>query len=322
MKKKSSAINYIDQLLNESKSSKFQVPPKLVKYYKMDDNIRNAKNWQGKIITLNSGSEASNKIGDFDQIRYIGIDLNSNMIVPITTCDEHQTGYELLGVLIRKKLIPDSDWTTIDSWGTNFIYNNAEHTANMLKAFKKFLEYGGDPKLKVEGMGGGYLGNIEDFISRNGNIKIGKNELAFTGKEIVEKLEHIAKEYTRLDGISKKFRTPKESDIVNLGEYCIALLTYFDDLLFTLKIRQKKYEKYITEDKINKWISEIKKAISDLNYVDIVLPILSANGFKNNLHQCLKMASKETDSYYKEGFETVFGDINTAIKEFDRVAQI
>lgn len=320
----SKAIKYIDLLLNESETSKFQIPSKLSKYYKIDDNIRNAKNWQGKVMVHNNRSDDKTKVGDYARIRYIAIDLNSNMIVPITIYDEHQTGYEMLGILKRKGLLPKGNWTIINSWGTNYIYDNEEHKDNMLKALKKYLEYGGDPKLEVEAMGGSYLGDVQDFIDRAGNIKVGKNEIAKFGREIISKFEYIAKEYKKLEGISKKHMTPRESDIVDLGEYCIAFLKEFLDfggLIYKLNIDKGTYKDNLTEDKVKKWIDMIEKAIIKLDYFDIVWPILASDGLKNNLHQCLKIASKQK-GYNRSGFDSIFGDVDTAIKEFDRLAQI
>ena len=92
-------------------------------------------------------------------------------------------------------------------------------------------------------------------------------------------------------------------------------------VIYALKTSNKIYKDYLTEDKVKKWIAQIEKAISDLDYVDIVWPILSSDGLKNNLHQCLKIASLN-DGYYISGFQSVFGDIDGSVNEFNRVAQI
>jgi hypothetical protein len=319
---KSLASKYI-QLFLEAKTQSFIIPSKLKSYYRIDDDIRNSKNWQGKILVLNNSPRGNTKKkGDFEQIRYIAIDLNSNMIVPITILDEHQTGYEMLDVIKKKGLLPKGDWITIDSWGTNYIYDNEEHKSDMLMALKKFLEYGGDPKSKVQAMGGTYLGTIEDFISRNGNIKIGKNEIAKLGQDIIDSLEYIAKEYLRLEKI--KLRGPKESDVIALADFCKYFLGQFLDIdgyIWVLQTNSNVYKDYLTEAKIKKWIQEVNIAEEKLDYVGIVQVIFSANGLKNNLHECLKIASK-LEGYNKRGFESVFGDIDAAIQEFNRIAQI
>ena len=306
--------------LNESEV-KFQIPPKLIKYYKIDDNIRNSKNWQGKIIVLNNGRDK--KVGEWDQVRYIAIDLNSNYIIPVPLHSEHQTGNDLIWELKDKNLIPKGNWVTIDSWGNNYIYNE-EHSQLMLKAFKKFLEYGGDKNGRVQGMGSDYLGTIEDFIKRDGNIEVRKGELAKLGRDIVDSFEYLAKEYLRIDKIKSSHKTPREGDIIDFATACKHLLNQFLDYNgynFILNVDNKKLKSYLNDDKINNWIKEIENYEIKLDYIGIAQVIFSANGLKNNLHQCLKIANT-LGGYERRGFDSIFGDIETGINEFNRIAQI
>lgn len=310
--------------LNESEAQ-FKIPPSLVRYYKIDDNIRNSKNWQGKIIVLNNRGSDGKKVGSWDEVRYIAIDLNSNYIVPIPIHSEHQTGYDLLWELKDKKLLPKGNWITVDSWGNNYIYDSEEHSQNMLKALKKFLEYGGDKNGRVQGMGSDYLGTIEDFIKRDGNIEVRKGELAKLGRDIVDSLEYLAKEYLRIDKIKSAHKTPREGDIIDLATSCKHLLNQFLDYNGynqTLGVNYNdKFKKYLSDDKIKKWIKDIENYEIKLDYIGITQVIFSVNGLKNNLHECLKIA-KTLGGYERRGFDSIFGDIETGINEFNRIAQI
>jgi hypothetical protein len=306
--------------------TKFVIPAGIKKNVKIDGGLANAENWKAKIILGNSIGKDKKK-GDWDGARYIAIDLKSNTIIPIAMGDEHQTGSELIWHYKNKNMIPQGDYRYVDSWGNNYVYKNNDK--GMVAAFKKFKEYGGSGDLKVKAMGNKYSGTINDYIERDGNIEIGKNELSAHGKKLISNLEYIAKEYVRLDKLGKAGRDIREADLVDFFTYIKYFLNGFigynninDELHVTYTNELKSI---LNDDIVEKMIKKVEAAEVKLDYVSATQEIFSMNGIKNRIHEALKKVAKEKDSSsysIRSYFESFFGDLDTAIKEFDRVGQI
>jgi hypothetical protein len=321
-----SILNKLSAFLEADQSQKFSIPLKIKSNLKISGNLGNAENWKAKIILGNSMGK-DKKVGDWDKARYVAIDLKSNTIVPIAISDEHQTGRELIWHYENKNLIPHGNYRYVDSWGTTYIYTNND--VDMVAAFKKFKMYGGNGNLKVKSMGGKYNGTIDDYIKRNGEIILGEAELAIHGKHIIADIEYIANEYKKFLMLEKKFKTPNDDDIQSLFNFTINFLQSlidFDGVLDELHVNfNDKIKSILNDDIIEKMISRIKIAEPKLDYDVIGDEILSMNGIKNRLHQALKIIKldKDTGSYSpKSYFNAVFGNIDTAIAEFNRLGEI
>ena len=123
------------QYYKEAKEQ-FIIPEKIQKNFEITGDMSNAKNWKAKILAANSATKGQ-KIGQWDQVRYILIGLKTNNIIPIAIADEHRTGYDVLQeYYYKKKLVPKDDYISVCSWGNEYFYpENQEYTKQKLEAY-------------------------------------------------------------------------------------------------------------------------------------------------------------------------------------------
>lgn len=298
-------MNFYNFYLNESKQ-KFIIPKNIKSNYKIIGDLSNIKNWKSKIILGNNLNSDENKnVGDWDNVGYIMIDNNSNNIIPIARSDEHQLGYELIEYLKHKKLIKGL-YTPIFALSQDYIYSNDKNNIqHKLNVYKKFLEYGGN-NLKIQDSNSNYIGTIEDFIERQGNVEIKKGEISVYGRQIVDKLESIAML------LSKVLKSPNESLIHKLNEKALSFLeTHRFDLIVELNVD----DKFI--DKLNIDISK------DFDNYDVVEKgFFGMNGIKNIIHKNIKYAIRKPEKWKSESIIKIFGDVKKANNEFNRLGNI
>lgn len=160
------------QFLLESTGVKFEIPEKLKKNLQITDDLLDVKNWKAKTILGNNNGGK----GKMASVGYIGVSLDSNIIIPISRNDEHQNGYEYIDYLIDKGVVPKGKYYTLYALGNNYIYGgqNKKYIEDALIAYKKWLSYGG-ADLTLKGSGILYTGHLSDFINRVDDIAVDGN---------------------------------------------------------------------------------------------------------------------------------------------------
>lgn len=300
-----SVLNYLTEALN-----KFIFPPKMKDNFVIVDGINNAKNWKAKTILANSGGIK----GKMDGVRYVGISVDSNIIVPISISDEHQNGYELLNYFINKNLIPNEDYITIYATGNNYVYSeNKKDIANTIKAYQKFLAYGGSNRPVIAGEY--YRGDMKDYINRGGNVTIKKGEIQGAGKDIIDSLEHITKQYNKfLDAI------PPSGEVKRLFEFTKEFLNRFLGINgYIIELVSDN----LNSDYIEKLIKQIEDEEDELDFHTLDLTIFAYDGLKNMLHNELrKLIKPNADKYKVDKYKRIFGDLKQAYLEFNRLGNL
>jgi hypothetical protein len=296
--------NIVSKKVNDVISkSKFTIPEKLKKYYpKVTDSLKDIKYWKGITIIGNSGG----KKGSLDEIGYIGIGLKTNTLIPITRGDEHQNGHDLIEELLYKKLIPEDEYLTFFTTSDNYTLINDLQDDKYKIVFEKYLSYGGDPEMIVMNYGyerKKYMTTIGDFVKNVKNDKYIEETgiISIGGRNIIKQLQKFAllyKETVELD--DGKIDKIKENRI---------------------KVNTEKLQELAKDiDYKTRWLINHNFKIEG-DYKKLGEIILSHNGIKNLIHNDLRKPNK-IGSSQKGYYDTNFGDLSLAKKEFDRLGDI
>ena len=277
-------------------------PPALKKYLKVTNNLKDVDKWEAKIWLKNSMSDKDiNK-----SIGYIWIDINSGMLVPIAHGDEHHKGEDLLYYLMEKNIVPHGNWQAIWALPTsdNYIYKDEEHRQKMLQAFTKWRELGG-PNLSVKSMyGDSFHCTMDDYIKAKGKPKTNwKGKLAPIGKKIIFALERLAKLYA------------EHHTKHTVGAKWIILAT--KNLMDRIHPLPYDYNEY--RNKIEKALTKLE---TENDYDTLEKAVFGVGGIKNTLHNQLRVAINKPDAWGAKDIIDVFGDIELAKAELDRLGEI
>lgn len=285
-------------------SASFKIPEKIKDNYKISGDLSNVKNWKAKVLLANSGG----KVGEWDNVGYVLVSLDSNLLIPVARADEHQMGYDLLWHLINKDLIPNENYMPFYTLSKDYFYK--DKIKQYLKLYKKVLNYGMNPDYEVQDYSydSNYSTSLKEFVDNKGEqVDYSKSEkMPPKGKKIIDYLEKVAKGYKKL--VTKSVARDKE--IENLFNYAL------DNLVVIFDYNLEKFAGYNTDD-IEK---ALVKAESTLDYNKLGEIFFSHNGLKNKLHIALK---KKSDKELKErGIFQLFGSRERGIKELNRLSNI
>jgi hypothetical protein len=326
-------MRFNDYYFKESIKEKFNIPIKIQSNFNIEGGLNNYKNWKVKVLLANSAGEGVKK-GQWESPRYVMISLDSNNIIPIAISDEHQTGYDLLyEYYYKKKLIKQENYISIDGNGTTFLYgrpgdiDNLKNDAEKVEAFKKWLSYGGENQPVKAGYGG-YIGDMEDVIERKGNIEVIKGKLSKPGQKIINILEKLAKEYAKFLSMEKKFYEPSDEDVENFNNDTYELIKDirkpngpYDGLM-----SYGKEKKFLTLNKVEQMLKKIPFLQKEHNYYHGFADLLfTFNGVKNLIHNRLRVMSKmdKIPDYGDDSkYVALFGDVELALREFERLGEI
>lgn len=284
----------------------FQIPAKIAKNYKSSNTLANISDWRAKIILANSAPKGT-KIGDWDEIGYVGISLKSNIIVPIARADEHQNGYELIQHLINKSLIPPEQYTTINPYGGYFHGRKEE-----VEAYKKFREYGGKNILVKPIYDADHIpySSIDDIVSMENPYARHYSEkrearqhhgISPVGKRILESLKEIMIGCRKQDpSVFGKAISLSETIDQNKYEF--------------MKIMESAYDSTTTAQLMN---AEAKQDFSMVEHL-----LLKWNGVKNSLHNFLRKNVGSGNNIDTRNLEAFWGDPKQALEELTRLGGI
>jgi hypothetical protein len=318
----------------QSTGGKFVLPPKAdPSNYQITNSVRDfhrneTGKWKAKTLVANNGGDK----GKFETVGYIAINLKNNQIIPISRNDEHQAGYEILRDYYRNKGIIESvnDWMTVST--SNYLYHK-EDVKRWLIAAKKWIEYGGDSGTPL--VSSGYDGQkkftttFEDYIAHEGDPPTSHAKTGILkpkGKEFVSIIERLARSIAAYH---------KGRPDIKAFDYALDLVDWdkrlglgspMFELIHPLKSDNwdafKKYEEGFK--------TKVMAAMAKEDYATLEKLAFGFDGWKNLAHTGLKHWQKiqakgkigwqDEDSIQK--VESVFGDLETAIKELDRVGGI
>ena len=315
--------------------SKFTVPAALAENFKITSSLRDfdrgsSNKWLAKTIAANNGG----KIGKFEQVGYVMINTNNNQIVPISINDEHHQGFDLMVDYRNQGLIENvGEWEAITS-STNYLYYRKDVPKKVIAA-KKWIEYGGDPETVMVSTGHGdmpeYKTTFEVFVKTKGNPPTshsGTGVVNPQGRYIFGIIERIAKMVS--DYHTKHRLNPQMFDLaMQLVDWDKSL--GLNSPWFTLGYEQGK-EKFDTRDRdwLKRMRDEMAKAHAKEDVGALEKFVFSHDGFKNIMHIGLKLFAEKAkdnklDSFEKRkitDLEFVFGDLDAAVQELNRIGNI
>jgi hypothetical protein len=222
----------------KEQKSKLKIPPKIKDNYKISGDFSNINKWKAKII-LGTSMSKENKIGDWDNVAYVLIGLNTEYIIPVARSDEHRVGYELYYHLRDKGLIPKDTYQSICGDGNHYIPGDDEKKQHY-KALQIFKKYGGS---NIEIYQKGHAGSLENYFKNNGNVMVPEGEISEYGKDFIKDLERLAVLYSKILKTDSEKLTNDFYGLIphNLGSGVRGQMTHL--LLDSIsKIDQKEYD--------------------------------------------------------------------------------
>jgi hypothetical protein len=274
--------------LNESRGT-FRLHPAFdPKNYVMTDSLRDVRNWRAMTYAGNSIGRDGPKIGEMGPVEYVMISKIDNTIIPISRSDEHHCGRDMLYEIG----VNDDDFIPIFADGNNYIYFE-EDIPDMVNVLRKFLSYGGiDGYLKGANSLTGFVMTLSGFVNSDGNVNINPGELASTGKKIIS-------EYKKL---------VDACDIARADPERVSLLG-------TAKQQAKRVVGTVRDISYLMGVSVTKTDVIDAcSSVDELEQVMFGfKSLKNDMHNALRKAKKESKSYDHEIMSRLWGDIDLAI---------
>lgn len=285
------------------------IPPKIKAVI---TNINDVKNWKTPVWLFNNASKEEKeqrKRGDLDNVGFVAFGRNTKAIVPIARLDEHQIGMEVIYWLMDQKIIPRDDYYTLWLKDTPYYYSDRlsspEYKRGLFSAIRLFIANGGNPKTimldytQYDKKAKITMENL--LLGKTPKTSRSKNDpLSSMGKSIIENLETFIQLYSKslshMD-VDEKLIDMCDSILVSISYY-MSIRNIKDDVFEYVQFLKDKFLKSRTADKAY--------------YI-----ILGTNGVKNVLHTKLKKEEKnKTSPYYQ-----LFGNINKAIQEFNRLGE-
>lgn len=297
--------NTLEELLKkEFGSFEDRVPEKIRSNYQMSGDFGSVKSWKALVYLANSCGDGDAQEGEMGEVGYTMIEVDTGEIIPIARSDEHHMGYDLIHHLTSKKLIPKGNYYPI-FFNSNYVYQeHPDEVQKALKAFKIWRANGGE-NTSITATGSrsnDFTVNMDDYINANGNIEIPTGELLPIGKRVVhylEKCAHIVSGYHQ----GKKV---KEGHLVVYAE----------------RIVKELYETHKFFSEVKKLDFAVKIYNQDQDFSKLEQALFAHNGFKNEIHMMIRKAVKSDDYWDKRELLPIFGDIQFAEREFNRLGLI
>lgn len=304
----------MDGFIKESvKSNKWEIPVKLIPYQDIKGDFDNIDEWKTKIILCNSGGEGD-EVGKWDEVGYVGVSYaDDNLIIPIARADEHQAGYELMGHLLRRKMIPHEKFKSV--WtgnSTNYIWAyDVEDYRNYYIAYKKFLEYGGRNTALLIKYEENYRGqemeiDLKTFVKNEGDLsKLKKYQkdagiYSDNGKELYEFfmfLSYKLNDYHNPKPVENRDKWYSPTTPKDIADYIHREIKVLNKIKFMNTLFYK---------------NELIRAANKFDVAKIEELLYSHNGLKNTIHMMLRKKDKKLKPF--------FGNLDIALQRFSQLS--
>jgi hypothetical protein len=291
----------------------FSVSEANIENIRIEGSIADVRNWKAKNLFGSNGG----KIGEWDNVGYVGISIDSDIVVPVPRGDEHRAGYEYIYGAMRRKLIPKGDYISIWALETgNYFYadyesikNTNEGLAHLLIAIEKYFSYGGkDSPLKLYGQGQftDQETTMSEFL-RSGGLKNTKKDIPMP-TELDESAELLLEDLRMFSNVSLD-TIKNEKKIMKLGE---KILRDLEDIIrFDVGGEFKQLLKIPMEEAYGSDSSE-----------SMVGNILGLAGVKNRLHTYLKKLLKNGKEKDIVIANALFGSLKSMVDELNALGNI
>ena len=290
----------------EGKTAADMIPLKAKKFYQTEGGLQNITNWKAQLLVGgNINDDDKIKMGDFDSVGYVMVNVDNCSIIPVGRGDEHHTGFELVRHLISKKIIPMGNYYPI-FYSHTYVYDSSpKGTSTAVRAFKIWRALGGG-NIPIESASSHgqteFMVRVDDYIKRNGQIENKTGELAPVGKQMVRHLEKLAQMFVRIHS----GETVKESLLFNEAWALFGVLTGTFHYLDAQNLA-----------------SQLPGLIAKGDTKNLESLIFGHSGYKNIVHMSLKKAwekySERQDNFYIRNEIRVFGDVSFAVQELNRL---
>lgn len=301
--------------------SPLKIPAKIKPNIKGSGNLSQIENWTVKVILGNSvGGDEPNK-GGWGKVGYVFINPKTKEFIPIARSDEHHSGWDLMNHYKRKGLVKSFDgFVPIFSVRHTYVfeYEDSDVGPDTFKEAFKLWRGAGGKNLAVEFMTtrswdkNMYAGNMDDFIE-GGHLKVGKKGFIHApARELIELLEKAAKEFNQMR------KTGKESS--RIWEYAKAIVNIFSSHMRGILGLYKEND-YLGLSEVKDQLEKLETK-NDLKGLEDLL--FGFKGIKNSEHQLLRQMVKESDKKdsMRDSEKKFYGDIEAALKEFERLGNI
>lgn len=294
---------YVNENLDNEKIP-FIIPEQLQKFYKVYGDLSNIKNWSAKII-LGNNLEEGKSIGDWDDVGYVLISLSTNYIIPVARSDEHQKGYELLDHLMYEYKLRMTDYQSVWTRSTNYVYDNEPEKE--FASIKKAYEYGARDFI-VKNTRTNHIMSVEEYVTNGGDFKKAKkihkknNKVSIQGQKFIDKINKLIslfEAYHRNNGV---VNSATEKEILNnCGELDRMIIS--NDIL---------YKKLIAGVSTRKNYNLFEKSMKNSDLDSIEATLFGFGGFKNTIHRLLKKDDEMLDD--------LFWSTDNALEQFDAMS--
>lgn len=270
-----------------------RIPKKLKDKYKIT-TLSDVESWKAKVMIRNCSRDDAPKIGEFDNVGYTMIGIETGTIVPIARQDEHHRGHDLIYDLMEKKLIPQDTYHPIYFHSDYVDFNDQV----ALQAFKIWRKLGGK-NIVIKNMNGErYQVTLDDYIKAEGLIKMNKGELFPIGKNLIDQLKEVARLISETRKDERKSKALYKQAIKTFNYYTTHVDVFFSD------------------DKKQAGLKEIMVAEAlggEAGIQKLEQFFFGFNSFKNKLHDEIRKAlDPNAGSWTRRDMEGLFGDIELA----------
>jgi hypothetical protein len=285
-------------------SGSWQIPQVLQKNYKVVGDLTNIREWKAKTILANSGG----KVGEWDDVGYVLIALNSNNIIPVARGDEHQVGYDLLYYLFKKFKLPQEEYVSVNATGANYLQNrNDERRVQTIQAIKKWMAMGGARLVIEDDTREGAVRVYSDQLGESGDVVPFKGTLSEDGSRIVDTFQALS---DTLNSIYTAKDRERDYQIRMFNEASVDFLqwmksTLMFDLLSIWNDVAAGLEKVL--------------AVPEDDYTTAEAILFSQNGIKNKIHNQLRKLENDPKNMDYRNYQRMFGDVAVAKKAFDAI---
>lgn len=304
---------------------KFSIPKEISYLYEIEGDFSNVQNWSGQIMEkynpnrytdeYRKGKTAEELKKQESKIRYIMISLDSNHIIPITIYDEHHTGYDVLyDYYYKKHKVKEENYISICSYDNDYVYypqnNQRKDYEDSIKAYKKFIEYGGNPNMLIyisdyTGQNNSTIMTVDEFTKYEGELKnaINSRQISYNGKYFISKLEELYDLFSLYHSDFTKQSNEKYKE--RLFDKC-------KDFLNIIFFRIDRSSNNIKE--MIKNASDKMYKVTQLNNESLKIleeALFSFDGIKNIIHTQLKQKNKD--------LENIFFNLDIALRMFNDI---
>ena len=291
--------------LNDEKTLQQRVPSLIMENLQITENLADVSSWKARVILGNSVGRDCPKLGEWDQVIYVHVGINTGTIVPIAKGDEHNRGYDLVHYLTGKGLIPHDSYHPI-SYSGDYVDGNDPLALECFKIWRKL----GGPNVVIKNSSRGYNNpgvfqvTIDDYINADGLIKMEKGTLFPIGKGLIDHLKKLAE-------LCQEYRRSQRGE-KQVYAQALRLLMFY-----TQKVEQFE-TKSLQEIKAR--VMEAEKLGSMEGLQKLEEAIFGFDGLKNQLHQQLRKAMEPNAfSFYVDGMVALFGDMDLANHELGSI---